>query len=214
MHLFLPSLALLSLAIPALTQPTLTAELDYGTFEGAYSTDYNISYWQKIPFAAPPVGENRFRAPQPPNPITNGTYNSTQTFDFCPQRETNGTEDCLYLGLYGRPWTKGVKLRPVVMTFYGGGFIRGSASFEIPPSAYPILDVSEENDMIFVYPNYRVNAFGFLPGQEIADDPKSDFNNGLLDQQAALVWVQKYIKQFGGDPKNVTIWVGHLKYPV
>lgn len=60
--------------------PTLTAELDYGTFEGAYNSKYNISYWQKIPFAAPPVGQNRFRAPQPPLKIANGTYNSTSTF--------------------------------------------------------------------------------------------------------------------------------------
>jgi hypothetical protein len=64
----------------------LLASLDYGTFQGTYSSSYNISYWKKIPFAAPPTGENRFRAPQPPTPITNGTYDSNQSFDFCPQR--------------------------------------------------------------------------------------------------------------------------------
>ena len=64
----------------------LVAKLDYGTFQGTYSSRYNISYWRKIPFAAPPVGENRFRAPQPPLLITNGTYNSDQSYDFCPQR--------------------------------------------------------------------------------------------------------------------------------
>jgi len=64
----------------------LLASLDYGTFQGTYSSLYNISYWKKIPFAAPPIGENRFRAPQPPVPITNGTYDSNQSFDFCPQR--------------------------------------------------------------------------------------------------------------------------------
>ena len=68
------------------TAQELIASLDYGTFQGAYSQKYNITYFQKIPFAAPPVGENRFRAPQPPLPITNGTYNSTQPFDMCPQR--------------------------------------------------------------------------------------------------------------------------------
>ncbi|GAI84948.1 unnamed protein product, partial [marine sediment metagenome] len=67
-------------------------------------------------------------------------------------------------------------------------------------------NVSNENDFIFVYPNYRVNAFGFLPGKEIADDPNSDLNPGLLDQQAALRWTHKYIEQFGGDRKNVSIW--------
>jgi len=64
----------------------LAASLDYGTFQGTYSTPYNISFWKKIPFAAPPIGENRFRGPQPPAPITNGTYDSSQSFDMCPQR--------------------------------------------------------------------------------------------------------------------------------
>lgn len=186
--------------------PTLTAQLDYGTFVGAYSVDYNISYWMKIPFAAPPTGENRFRAPQPPTPIHEDVYNSTQPYDFCPQRTVNGTEDCLYLGLYGRPWTQGQALKPVVVVYYGGAFIQGGGSFTIPPAGYPVLNVSTENDFIFVYPNYRVNAFGFLPGREIANDPCSDLNPGLLDQQATLQWTHKYISHFGGDPKNVSIW--------
>ena len=187
-------------------EPTLTAELDYGTFTGAYSAGYNICYWQNIPFAAPPVGQNRFRAPQPPDPITNGTYNSTQSFDMCPQRTVNGSEDCLFLGLYSRPWTAGQSLRPVVVVFYGGGFIEGDAYFTIPPPGYPILNVSDANDFIFVYPNYRVNAFGFLPGKEIAEDHMSDLNPGLLDQHAALQWTNKHIAAFGGDASNVSIW--------
>jgi carboxylesterase type B len=119
--------------------PTLEAELDYGTFGGSYSARYNLSYWQKIPFAAPPVGQNRFRGPQPPLPIVHGTFNSTQPFDMCPQRTVNGSEDCLYLGLYSRPWSKGQTLRPVVVVFYGGGFIQGSAYFSIPPSGEYII---------------------------------------------------------------------------
>ncbi|KAI0137013.1 carboxylesterase [Xylariales sp. AK1849] len=192
--------------IECISAQDLAASLDYGTFEGAYNAVYNISYWQKIPFAAPPVGENRFRAPQPPLPITDGTYNSSQYFDMCPQRTVNGSEDCLYLGLYGRPWTKSQPLRPVVVTFYGGAFIQGSAYFTIPPPAYPILNVSESSNMIFVYPNYRLNAFGFLPGKEVAEDAHSDVNAGLLDQEMVLTWTQKYIKQFGGDPDQVSIW--------
>ncbi|KAI1253232.1 hypothetical protein MGN70_005440 [Eutypa lata] len=184
----------------------LIAALDYGTFQGAYSEEYNISYWQKIPFAAPPVRQNRFRAPQPPLPITDGVYDSSQTFDMCPQRTVNGSEDCLYLGLYGRPWTEGQTLRPVVVTFYGGGFVQGSASFTLPPSAYPILNASEASDMIFVYPNYRTNAFGFLAGREVAADPLSDANAGLLDQDAVLKWVQSHIGAFGGDRDHVTVW--------
>ncbi|KAJ9142148.1 Proline iminopeptidase [Pleurostoma richardsiae] len=185
----------------------LVAALDYGTFQGAYSAKYNISYWQKIPFAAPPVGENRFRAPQPPLPITNGTYDSSQTFDMCVQRTVNGSEDCLYLGLYSRPWTASQPLRPVVVVFYGGGFIQGSASFTLPPSAYPVLNVSSSADLVFVYPNYRVNAFGFLPGRQVAADRAgSDLNPGLLDQDAAIRWTRAHVARFGGDPERVSIW--------
>jgi hypothetical protein len=118
----------------------------------------------------------------------------------------NGSEDCLYLGLYSRPWTSAFPLRPVVVVFFGGAFIEGGGSFAMPPAGYPILNVSASNDIIFVYPNYRVNAFGFLPGSEIASSATSDLNPGLLDQQAALIWTHKYIDQFGGDPNNVSIW--------
>lgn len=181
---FLLTSILLSLA----STQTLLATLDYGTFQGAYTATYNISYWQKIPFARPPVGALRFRGPQPPLPLANGTvYDSTQTFDMCPQRTVNGSEDCLYLGLYSRPWTAGEGLRPVVVVFYGGAYIQGSASFTLPPSAYPVLNVSESTDLVFVYANYRTNAFGFLPGREIAEDREgSDLNPGLLDQDATI----------------------------
>jgi carboxylesterase type B len=180
-------------------------KLDYVTLQGAYSSTYNITYYRKIPFGASTAGINRFRAPQPPKPITNGTYDTDQDFDMCPCRTVNGTEDCLYLGLYSRPWTNPHAKRPVVVVFYGGGFIRGSASFGIPPSAYPLLNVSGLNDYITVYPNYRTNALGFLPGRKIKECETCDLNPGLLDQQAALRWVQRYIHHFGGDPRNVTI---------
>lgn len=68
---------------PSFSQLT-TASLDYGTFTGAYDASYNITIYRRIPFAAPPVGENRFRAPQPPLKISNGTYDSNRSFDPCP----------------------------------------------------------------------------------------------------------------------------------
>ncbi|KAG4029838.1 hypothetical protein MFRU_014g01340 [Monilinia fructicola] len=206
LNLFYPLLlSLYTFPLPILAQ-VITASLDYGSFQGAYSSKYNITYYQKIPFAAPPIGNNRFRAPQPPLPVTNGTYNSTQTFPPCPQKGTVGSEDCLYLSLYSRPWIIGQALRPVMVVFFGGGFIQGGGSQAVPPSAYPILNVSSQNDILFVYPNYRVNTFGFLPGKEIAEDENSDLNPGLLDQRAVLEWVNKYIEQFGGDRDNVGIW--------
>ncbi|KAI6364339.1 hypothetical protein MCOR25_005679 [Pyricularia grisea] len=184
----------------------LKVALDYGSFQGAYSPDYNISYWQKIPFAAPPVGDLRFRGPQPPKSYKcGGIYNSSEAFDMCPQRTTNGSEDCLYLGLYTRPWTPAQPLRPVIIAFYGGGFIRGSATFTPPPSLYPIHNLTG-GDTVVIYPNYRTNAFGFLPGRQVADDwPESDLNPGLLDQRAAIEWARSHVRHFGGDPDGITI---------
>ncbi|KAI5201075.1 carboxylesterase [Aureobasidium subglaciale] len=150
--------------------PTLIAELDYGTFEGSYSQEYNLSYWQKIPFAAPPVGQNRFRGPQPPKPITNGTYNSTQSFDMCPQRSRGK--------LCAQSWW-----------------------YSMVEALFKAVLTSPSHLLAT-----QVNAFGLLPGKEIAADPMSDLNPGLLDQHAALQWTNKHISRFGGDPQNVTIW--------
>jgi carboxylesterase type B len=182
-----------------------TVELDFGTFVGAQSSTYNLTYFRKIPFGASTAGSNRFRAPQPPLPVIS-PYDTDQSFDMCVQRTVNGSEDCLYLGLYSRPWTSSQPLRPVLLTFYGGGFIQGSASFTIPPSGFPVLNVSQSNDYVVVYSNYRTNVFGLLPGKKIKESSAVDLNPGLLDQQAALQWIQKYIHHFGGDKTNVTIW--------
>ncbi|KAF2270963.1 putative carboxylesterase [Lojkania enalia] len=184
--------------------PNLTISLDYINLQGAQSSEFNLTHYRKIPFAASTAGPNRFRAPQPP-PHYNGTYNTNQSFDMCPQRTVNGSEDCLYLGIYSRPWDSKT-LRPVLLTFYGGGFIQGSATFTIPPSGYPVLDASASNDYVVVYSNYRTNAFGFLAGSKLQGREDVDFNAGLLDQRAALLWIQKYIHEFGGDASDVTIW--------
>lgn len=186
------------------TKPIIA--LDYVTLQGATSSTYNLTYFRRIPFGASTAGKNRFRAPQPPAPITNGTYDTDRGFDMCPQRTVNGSEDCLYLGVYSRPWKKSQKLRPVLLTFYGGGFIRGSAEFTIPPSGFPVLNVSETNDYVVVYSNYRTNVFGFLPGAKVGESADVDLNAGLLDQQAALLWIQKHIHHFGGSKHDVTIW--------
>ncbi|KAL2872632.1 putative carboxylesterase [Aspergillus lucknowensis] len=195
---------------PRKTRADPLVHLDYGSFQGKYDETYNLSYFRKIPFAAPPIGENRFRAPQPPLRISNGIYDTDQDFDMCPQRTVNGSEDCLYLGLYSRPWNSApsvpATLRPVLVVFYGGAFIQGSASFTLPPSSFPVLNVTTLNDYVVIYPNYRVNAFGFLPGKAIKESPTSDLNPALLDQEYVLKWVQKHITHFGGDPRNVTIW--------
>ncbi|KAI5781275.1 carboxylesterase [Geopyxis carbonaria] len=203
------SLLILLLFYTATTQASndTLVHLSYGSFQGAYSSAYNITHFRRIPFAAPPTGVNRFRAPQPVTPIPSGTiYDSNRDFDMCPQRASNGSEDCLYLALYARPWSAPAKKRPVMLFFYGGAFIQGNVQLSLPPSSYPVLNVSDSTDYIAVYSNYRTNAFGLLPGKAVHDDPHSDLNAGLLDQRAALQWIQKHIHHFGGDPENVTIW--------
>ncbi|CAI6335714.1 unnamed protein product [Periconia digitata] len=212
---YLYSLLILALYFFTITSsyPTrndsITAALSYGTFQGAYSPTYNLTYFRKIPFAASTAGRNRFRGPQPPPRLENGTiYNTDQAFDMCPQRTVNGSEDCLYLGVYSRPWDASTpqKLRPVLLTFYGGGFVQGSATFAVPPSGFPVLNVSASNDYVVVYSNYRTNVFGFLSGHAVAGHPETDLNVGLLDQRAALEWIRDHIYAFGGDAGNVTVW--------
>ncbi|XPS71369.1 hypothetical protein M3J09_003555 [Ascochyta lentis] len=203
---FIPAIAASPLHPRAENSTKPVVALDYVTLQGATSSAYNLTYYRRIPFGASTAGPNRFRAPQPPAPVTNGTYDTDRGFDMCPQRTVNGSEDCLYLGVYSRPWQPAQKLRPVLLTFYGGGFIRGSAEFSIPPSGYPVLNVSESNDYVVVYSNYRTNVFGFLPGKKVAQSKEVDLNTGLLDQQAALKWIQKYIHHFGGSKDDVTIW--------
>lgn len=198
----------LSIAWASATFTAPSIDLSYGTFSGGYSEEYNITYYRRIPFVAPPTGQNRWRAPQPPEPLTNGTYDTDQNFPLCPQSGTtasNSSEDCLYLGVYSRPWVEGAK-RAVVVEIHGGAYAAGLASFNIPPFGYPTLNASVQNDFIFVYPAYRLNVFGFLPGRELKERPDTALNLGLLDQQAALIWVCNNIAKFGGDPDNVAIW--------
>ncbi|KAF4910844.1 Carboxylesterase patB [Colletotrichum fructicola] len=197
-------IAVLLLVIGVVEAQDNVVHLDYGSFLGHFDEQYNYTTWQKIPYAAPPTGQNRFRAPQPPVK-QKGLYDSREKFSACPQGTSVGSEDCLYLGLFSRPWTEGQPLRPTVVVFHGGGFVGGSGSFGTPPTSYPILNVSE-SDMMFVYPHYRLNAFGFLAGVQVKNDPTANFNVGLLDQRACLKWVQRYGRSFGGDPSNVTIW--------
>lgn len=86
LHLLSKAFSLLLVFVASVSAQDLIATLDYGTFQGAYSAAYNISHWRKIPFAAKPIGENRFRAPQPPESVGDGIYDSNQSFDMCPQR--------------------------------------------------------------------------------------------------------------------------------
>jgi para-nitrobenzyl esterase len=184
-----------------------------GVVSGYKSGD--ISVYKGIPFAEPPVGNLRWKAPQPPKNRT-GVLKCDK-FSASPMQSNpvpfrmwteefitppgNLSEDCLYLNVWTPAKTEKEKL-PVLVWIYGGGFSSGSA-------ACAIYDGEElaKKGIIFVSINYRVGVFGFLAHPELSKESKNNVsgNYGLLDQVAALQWVKKNIAAFGGDPQKVTI---------
>jgi para-nitrobenzyl esterase len=207
-------LAILSFA-PTAPGPFTTVRTRDGRISGTTSEDGKVHIFRGIPFAAPPVGPLRWRAPQPadpwsgirkcdafgPSPMQNkpvpfGVY----TPEFLIP-ETPISEDCLYLNV----WTAAARPsdhRPVLVYIYGGGFISGG-------SACPIYDgeAMAKKGVIFISINYRVGIFGFFshPGLTAESGHNASGNYGLMDQIAALRWVKENVAAFGGDPANVTI---------
>ncbi|CAG9824761.1 unnamed protein product [Phaedon cochleariae] len=162
--------------------------------------------YQEIPFAKPPLGELRFREPQP-DEGWEGILDATKNTKVCYQQSRNmlranltllENEDCLYLNVYTPKYpTSDQDLLPVMFYIYGGGFVSGAANFEFKGPHYFM-----EHDVIVVTANYRLGPFGFLA----TGDQVIPGNYGLKDQVMALKWVQDNIKYFGGDPEKVTIF--------
>ncbi len=160
-----------------------------------------------IPFAAPPVGDLRFRLPQPAASWT-GTRDATHFGSPCPQVagifSPNGrgstNEDCLFLNVF-TPNPVGFR-RPVMVWIHGGGFVAGSAS------QYDASVLTAKGQAVIVTINYRLGPIGFLalPGLSAESRDGSSGNYGLEDQQAALHWVRENVAAFGGDPFDVTIF--------
>ena len=173
------------------------------------SVEEGVASWKGVPFAAPPVGPLRWRAPQPAA-NWKGVRAATQYRSDCMRKPFGGAaaplgttpaEDCLYANVW-KPVTSTAKL-PVVVWIYGGGFVNGGAS----PPTYSGANMAKQGVM-FVSFNYRVGRFGtFAFPQLTKQDPDHGLlgNYGFLDQIAALKWVQRNIAAFGGDPSNVTI---------
>ena len=174
-----------------------------------------IHIFKGIPFAAPPVGSLRWKAPQPVQPwqevkvcdrfSASPMQPQPQPFnvwteEFLIPKEPI-SEDCLYLNVWTGASSAREK-RPVLVWIYGGGFISGG-------SACPIYDgeAMARKGIVFVSLNYRVGIFGFFAHPELTkeSDHNASGNYGLMDQIAALKWIQKNIVEFGGDPGNVTI---------
>ncbi len=184
-------------------------EIEHGLIEGNYDTGTGIQSYLGIPFARPPVDELRWKAPQPPS----AWEGVRQTKEFSPRpmqrivfgdmnsRSSGVSEDCLYLNVW-TPASRNTKNLPVLVYFFGGGFVAGDGS----EPRYDGESMAQEG-IVVVTVNYRLNVFGFLAHPDLSEESSygASGNYGLLDQQAALQWVQNNITAFGGDPSKVTI---------
>lgn len=180
-----------------------------GIIEGNYNTHSGVQTYFGVPFAKPPVGNLRWKAPQPPDnwngvkPTKKFGPRPMQTIVFgdMNSRSDGVSEDCLYLNVW-TPAKRNTKDFPVLVYFYGGGNVAGDAS----EPRYDGESMAKKG-IVVVTCNYRLNIFGFFSHPELsAESPyKASGNYGLLDQVAALQWVKKNIAAFGGDPKKVTI---------
>ena len=155
-----------------------------------------------IPFAAPPVGDLRWRAPQPPT-SWQGVRQATDQPPACMQRGTRFmSEDCLYLNV----WTKAESAEanlPVMVWIHGGGWMSGANSIPIYNGEQFAL-----NGVVLVSVNYRMGAFGWMAHPALSAESSEGVsgNYGILDHIAALEWVRDNVAGFGGDPSNVTIF--------
>jgi para-nitrobenzyl esterase len=181
-----------------------------GVLEGVISADGKVRTFKGIPYAAPPVGPLRWKAPQPPVPWT-GVRQASEYGPRCMQgpiysdmifHDAGPTEDCLYVSLW-MPAVPAVPKLPVMVWIHGGGFQAGSTSEPRQDAG----NFSKKGVLIVTF-NYRLGIFGFFSHPELAKESghNASGNYGLLDQVAALDWVKKNIATFGGDPGNVTIF--------
>ena len=164
-----------------------------------------VRRFSAIPYAAPPVGENRWREPQPA-PTWSGERDATTTPNSCPQvlpvvNLSQGSEDCLFLNVFS-PGPAPKTLQPVMVWIHGGGFTVGSGLDNDPSMMVAKAGV------VVVSINYRLGPFGFLSRPELAaaHPDHATGNLGFEDQIAALKWVKASIAKFGGNPANVTIF--------
>ncbi|QBD80031.1 carboxylesterase/lipase family protein [Ktedonosporobacter rubrisoli] len=174
-------------------------QTDAGPILGTVYEEYRL--FQGIPYAAPPVGELRWKSPQPPEPWSE-PRNATKPGNWCPQPQSGlantpggGTEDCLFLNVTTPHAASVGQLKPVMVWLHGGGPVGAGSPFD----AHRLALIG---DVVVVTLNYRLGIFGFFgyPGLQGAG------GFGLEDQQAALRWVQRNIAAFGGDPQNVTLF--------
>jgi para-nitrobenzyl esterase len=213
---FTGNLLCVALTIPASAALRAPVQTDRGLLQGVPANDSSITVFRGVPYAAPPVGPLRWQAPQPAarwkgvrhadrfadicmqNPLTPGSFYQVEFYEH-PEPMS---ENCLYLNLWTGASSPEEK-RPVMVWLHGGGFVEGSGSL---PSFNG--EALAAKGVVIVTLNYRLGVFGFLAHPELARESPhhASGNYGLLDQLAALQWVKANIRQFGGDPDNVTIF--------
>jgi para-nitrobenzyl esterase len=198
-----------SLGAQQLNSIEVKTNVKNGTIAGLFDTKTSIKKYLGIPFAKPPVGELRWKAPQ----ALENWKGVKETKNFGPRavqapifgdmdfKSDGMSEDCLYLNVW-TPASRNDKNLPVLVYFYGGGFAAGDGS----EPRYNGEAMAQQG-IVVVTVNYRLNVFGFLAHPDLsAETPhKGSGNYGLMDQHAALKWVKENIAAFGGDPNKVTI---------
>jgi para-nitrobenzyl esterase len=201
--LFLSSLGAAA-ALLAQTVSGPVAVTHQGAVRGQLASDGSTTF-QNIPYARPPVGDLRWRDPEPPLPWS-GVRDGTSPPAACMQADwgwntedaRNDSEDCLYLNIATPSWPAMQKL-PVLFWIHGGANYNGSGRMR--------AQTLTRQGIVLVTINYRLGIFGFLAHPELTHQSKhySSGNYAILDQIAALRWVRENIAAFGGDPSNITI---------
>lgn len=196
--------------------PSKPIKVEGGKITGTLSSDSKVAIYKGIPYAAPPVGDLRWKEPQPV--VKWKGVKEADTFgpscvqpaqapfwmwstEFIIDTSKGYSEDCLTLNIYTKT-DSNTKKRPVILYIHGGGNTTGGSSVEVYDG-----EAIAKKDAVYVTINYRLGILGFLAHSELSAESKDEVsgNYALLDQIAALEWVKKNISKFGGDPNNVTI---------
>jgi para-nitrobenzyl esterase len=201
---------LLALGTVALAETGPLVETTQGKVQGTTMDQGKVKAFLGLPYAAPPVGELRWKAPAPPA-LWKGVRAATKFGARCGQwpiwkdyifSDDGPSEDCLYLNVYAPASARAAAKLPVMFWIHGGGYLAGSGSE--PRYNGTVL---AEQGVVVVSINYRLGVFGFLASSDLAKENGGHAGNyGLMDMVAALRWVKANIAKFGGDPGNVTIF--------
>ena len=206
---------LLTLALAGCQPANPVLEIEGGKIQGVESTVDGVYIYKGIPFAAPPVGDLRWKEPQPVIPWegvkvadtfgpgsvqVNHDSSNPWTSEFYWE-DPEFSEDCLYLNVWTPAPGKPGKKLPVAMWIHGGAYMNGYG-YEVTMDG----DAWARRGVILVTINYRLGTFGFLSHPDLTAEQGQSGNYGTMDQVAALQWVHDNIAQFGGDPGNITVF--------